>query len=233
MKGILHSIESLAARDGEGLRCGVFLAGCPLRCVYCHNPDTWAMQGTEVSAEDLFKKICRFRPYFGADGGVTFSGGEPLLQSKFLAELTPLLKDECIPYALDTSGQVLLSESVRFVLSDAQTVILDLKFWDDESYRALTGVGIQKTLDFLNYLEEIGANTTVRTVIVPGINDTEEHVKRYLALLSSFSCVKKYELLPFHTMGFFKYENLGIENPLKETKALDPNVLKKLQRFVK
>ena len=116
MEGIIHSIESLAAVDGEGLRCSIFLAGCALRCAYCHNPDTWEMRGKSMTAEDLVKKILRFRPYFGENGGVTFSGGEPLLQAPFLREVVSLLSKEKISYILDTSGQVEHSQDVCFLL---------------------------------------------------------------------------------------------------------------------
>lgn len=221
MKGIIHSYESLAAVDGKGLRYAVFFAGCPLRCIYCHNPDTWISNGTEVTPEALVKKIARYKTYFKDKGGATFSGGEPLLQAEFMEKTVPLLQAENINYAIDTSGAVELSESVKNVLKNAQTVILDLKFWDDESYKKYTGVGIEKTLKILNYLEEINQNTWIRTVIVPGINDNAECMKKYVKHLNGLKCIEKYELLPFHTMGFFKYENLGIKNPLIGTEALD------------
>ncbi len=230
MTGILHSIESLAAVDGTGVRCSFFLSGCPLRCVYCHNPDTWERSGREVTEAELVKKAKRYKPYYGEDGGVTFSGGEPLLQASFIRTVVPGLQKENIPYILDTSGQVELCEDVRFVYENCQSVILDLKFWDDASYRKYTGCGIEKTLKTLDFLEEIEKPTLVRTVIVPGINDTCEHVRAYQDIISSYSCVTDYELLPFHTMGFFKYEKLGLENPLKDTKALDPKKLDELKQ---
>ncbi|MBE6712681.1 MAG: radical SAM protein [Ruminococcaceae bacterium] len=231
MEGIIHSIESLAAVDGEGLRCCVFFAGCPLRCAYCHNPDTWKMEGTRITPETLVKKIARFKTYFGENGGVTFSGGEPLLHAEFLCETVPLLKREQIPYILDTSGQVLLSESVMFLLKEAQGVLLDLKFWDDDSYRTYTGVGIQRTLDMLHALNEIGTKTVLRTVIIPEVNDTKEHIAAYLDLFRGISCVSRYELLSFHTMGFFKYEKLGIKNPFAGKSALSAEKRIELQEF--
>ena len=231
MEGIIHSIESLAAVDGEGLRCSVFLAGCPLRCAYCHNPDTWNMEGKRVSSEELVCKITRFRPYFGKSGGVTFSGGEPLLQAPFLRSVAELLLVEKIPYILDTSGQVALSDDVLFLFRNCQSVLLDLKFWDDASYRTYTGQGIQKTLDTLQVLDDLGVKTVLRTVVIPGVNDTEEHIRAYLNLFQSVSCVSSYELLPFHTMGFFKYEKLGIKNPLSDKKALPQEQLNRLQSF--
>lgn len=233
MEGILHSIESLAALDGDGLRSVVFLAGCPLRCAYCHNPDTWQMVGKRITAEALTKKICRFRPYFGSDGGVTFSGGEPLLQASFLEEMIPLLQKEGIGYIIDTSGHVPLSDSTKRVLAGSERVLLDLKFWDDSSYRHYTGQGIEPTLSMLTFLEEIGKKTTVRTVIVPEINDSESMLDRYLDCLRPYSCVDQYELLGFHTMGFFKYDQLGIPNPFSDKKPLDPHVLSRLQEYVK
>lgn len=232
MEGILHSIESLAAVDGEGLRCSVFLAGCPLRCAFCHNPDTWSMEGKRISSEELVRKILRFRPYFGENGGVTFSGGEPLLQAPFLVSVAELLLKERIPYILDTSGQVELTDEVLFLFRYCQSVLLDLKFWDDDSYRAYTGVGIQRTLDTLRALSDLGVKTVLRTVIIPEVNDTEEKLLSYLDLFRNVSCVTDYELLPFHTMGFFKYEKLGIKNPFLDKKALSREQLSKLQSFV-
>ena len=232
MEGILHSIESLAAVDGDGLRCSVFLAGCPLRCAYCHNPDTWVMQGKTVIAEDLVKKILRFRPYFGENGGVTFSGGEPLLQASFLREVALLLEKENVRFILDTSGYVELTDDVRFLLERAQAVLLDLKFWDDESYHRYTGKGIEKTLDMLRFLDKCGTKTTLRTVVVPDVNDTIKHMDLYLGLLQGFSCITKHELLPFHTMGFFKYEKLGIENSFVSKNALSRERLEELQEYV-
>lgn len=231
MEGIIHSIESLAAVDGEGLRCSVFLAGCPLRCAFCHNPDTWNMEGKRVFTEELVRKILRFRPYFGENGGVTFSGGEPLLQAPFLRSVAELLLGEKIPYILDTSGQVELTEDVLFLFRHCQSVLLDLKFWDDESYRRYTGVGIQKTLDTLHALDALGVKTVLRTVIIPELNDTQQHLRSYLDLFRGVSCVTAYELLPFHTMGFFKFEKLGINNPFRDKKALSQERLSKLQSF--
>ncbi len=230
MTGIIHSFESLAAVDGRGLRFAVFLAGCPLRCVYCHNPDTWEKKGMEFTPEQLCGKVKRFKPYFAADGGVTFSGGEPLLQSGFLGECVPLLHKDEIPYVIDTSGQVSLTEEVRFVLTHSQEVLLDLKFWDDASCLKYTGRDMTKTMEILSFLNEIGKDTVIRTVVVPGINDSKEILSRYRLLTKDFSCIVKHELLPFHTMGFFKYENLEIKNPLEGVKALSREKLEELKK---
>ena len=233
MTGYIHSFESLAAVDGDGLRYGVFLAGCPLRCVYCHNPDTWEMRaGQAMEADALVRKIARYRPYFGESGGVTFSGGEPLLQAEWLCEVAELLGKEGIGYVLDTSGGVPLTEAVKTLLAGAQGILLDLKFPDEESYRRYTGRGISETLAMLDYLESIGKETRIRIVVVPEINDSEDALERYLVHLRGKNCVSEVELLGFHTMGFHKYEALGIENRLSGTAALDPAKKDRLQASV-
>ena len=232
MDGIIHSFESLAAVDGEGLRYSVFLAGCPIRCAYCHNPDTWEMMGKKITPEELVKKIGRYKVYFGNNGGVTFSGGEPLLQAQFIKACVPLLSDAKIPYVLDTSGRVELTEDVQFLLRNAQEVLLDLKFPTNDAYRTYTGGSLDKTLSMLSYLDEIGKPTVLRTVIVQDVNDTTEHLDSYLEKIKGVACIKKYELLSFHTMGFFKYEKLGIENPFAEKTAFPQEKLTELQLYV-
>lgn len=229
---IVHSFESLAAVDGEGLRCMVFLIGCPLRCVYCHNPDTWNAVGTEYTPNQLVKKIARYKPYFGTRGGVTFSGGEPLLHAKEIKETAQLLKKENINYAIDTSGSIFLSNDVKEVVKNSSMVICDLKMWDEASYVRYTGAGIKKTMEFLNFCLENDVRLWVRTVIIPGINDKEEVLDKYIDILRQMPGVEKYQLLGFHTMGFYKYENLGIKNPLKETEDLLEERLNELQEYV-
>ncbi len=232
MTGFIHSFESLAAVDGTGVRYAVFLVGCPLRCAYCHNPDTWAECGKiQMSAEDLVKKASRYKPYFRNGGGVTFSGGEPLLQADFINAAGQLLRDAGIGYILDTSGAVKLTDSVKRAVINSDGVLLDLKFSCDSDYLKYTGVGITKVMEFLDFLNSENIPTTVRTVVIPGINDTEESIGTYLKILRPYSCVKKYELLAFHTMGFFKYENLGIENKLLSTSPLSSERCSELQSY--
>ena len=231
----VHSFESLAARDGEGIRFGIFLGGCPLRCAYCHNPDTWDMHATrEYTADELLQKIKRYKPYFRASGGgVTFSGGEPLLQAHALCSLVGLLTQEGIAYTVDTSGAVELTEDVKQVLLGADLVILDLKFATPEDYRHYSGGDLSRTLSTLEFLVENRQRIWVRTVVVPGINDSEEALLAYVRLLSPYrDQILKYELLPFHTMGFFKYEKLGVENRLKQTPPMDMKRLDELQKLV-
>ncbi len=233
MKAYVHSYESLAAVDGDGLRYAVFLSGCPLRCIFCHNPDTWERNaGHEVSADELVKKVTRYKPYFKNGGGVTFSGGEPLLQAEFIAEASKKLLTAGISYVIDTSGTVPLTDYVKAALDSAESVLLDIKFPSDEEYIRYTGASFSKVKAILDYLEEIQKPVTIRTVIIPGINDTEEKIKEYAALASPYACIKKYELLPFHTMGFFKYESLGITNKLKDTPAMSKDLCCGLQKYL-
>lgn len=231
MKADIHSFESMAALDGDGIRYAVFFTGCPLRCAYCHNPDTWYKSGNEWTAEDLVKKIKRYKPYFKKGGGVTFSGGEPLLNSKFIIEAGKLLNEEKINYAVDTSGSVPLTDDVKTVLSGADLVILDVKFYDEESYQKYTKGHFENFIAIGRYCSENGIRLWLRTVVVPGINDDEASMKKYADFSKQFD-FEKYELLAFHTMGFFKYENLKIENPLSGTPALDKDKLKELQEIL-
>lgn len=228
MKADIHSFESMAALDGDGIRYAVFFTGCPLRCAYCHNPDTWHKSGNEWTSEDLVKKIKRYKPYFKKGGGVTFSGGEPLLNADFIIEAGKLLTEEGINYAVDTSGSVPLSDSVKSALDGADLVILDVKFCDESSYRKYAKGNFQNFIAIGRYCSEKGIRLWLRTVIIPDINDNEESIKKYAEFSKQFK-FEKYELLAFHTMGFFKYENLGIDNPLKDTPALDKDKLKELQ----
>lgn len=228
MKADIHSFESMAALDGDGIRYAVFFTGCPLRCAYCHNPDTWHKSGNEWSSADLVNKIKRYKPYFKKGGGVTFSGGEPLLNADFIIETGKLLKKEGINYAVDTSGSVPLTDSVKKALDGADLVILDVKFYDKESYKKYTKGDFENFVAIGKYCTEKGIRLWLRTVVVPNINDNEESVRKYAEFSKQFE-FEKYELLAFHTMGFFKYENLEIGNPLSDTPALNHDRLKELQ----
>lgn len=228
MKADIHSFESMAALDGDGIRYAVFFTGCPLRCAYCHNPDTWHKSGNEWSSADLVNKIKRYKPYFKKGGGVTFSGGEPLLNADFIIETGKLLKKEGINYAVDTSGSVPLTDSVKKALDGADLVILDVKFYNEESYKKYTKGNFENFVAIGKYCTEKKIRLWLRTVVVPNINDNEESIRKYAEFSKQFQ-FEKYELLAFHTMGFFKYENLEIENPLIDTPALNHDRLKELQ----
>ncbi len=232
MKGYIHSFESLAALDGSGLRFAVFLVGCPLRCAYCHNPDTWSSPRFILEADELAAKAARYKPYFKHGGGVTFSGGEPLIQAEFIVEAAEHLAARGISYVVDTSGALPLTPPVKAALAGAESVLLDLKFPSDELYREYTGHGIAETLATLEYLEARNIKTVIRTVVVPRINDDERTLDEYVAILRGKRCVAEYELLAFHTMGFFKYERLGLENRFKDVPPLGTAEREKLQKYV-
>ncbi len=222
--------ESFATLDGSGIRYAIFTAGCPLRCAYCHNPDTWnADRVARYTPEQIADKVARYRPYFGSDGGVTWSGGEPLLHAEQIAACAPLLRRLGVSYWVDTCGCVPLTPQVRAAVQGAECVILDLKFWDAQSYRDYTGGSFQRVIEFADDLAARDIPVWIRTVVVPGVNDTPEHMRRYAAIARRWKNVRRYELLGFHTMGFSKYESLGLPNPLADTKDLDADTLRILQ----
>ncbi|MEN6642503.1 MAG: pyruvate formate-lyase-activating protein [Armatimonadia bacterium] len=231
MNAQIHSIETLGALDGPGLRTVVFFSGCPLRCAYCHNPDTWAAQGTEMTADDIIARVQRSRPYFGRDGGVTLSGGEPLAQPQFVAELLRRCQDVGIHTAVDTSGAC-LNDAVKEALQHADLVILDLKHTDPAQYHALTGGSLEQPLAFLDYVRQQRIPLWVRQVIVPGLNDTEEQVLALAALLRDVPSLQRVELLPYHTMGLEKWQELGLRSPLEDPPPTDPQKVKRLEQVV-
>ncbi|MBS4786406.1 MAG: pyruvate formate lyase-activating protein [Clostridiales bacterium] len=210
MMGRIHSVESFGSVDGPGIRYVVFLQGCPLRCGYCHNPDTWTFAGgTEMSAEELFQKIRRYRAYFGEEGGVTVSGGEALMQPEFVTELFRLCHADGINTCLDTSGCV-WNDQVEALLEETDTVLLDIKMTSEEDYARYIGGSLKQTMKFLSELHRRGIPTWVRQVIVEGLNDTEENIQSLNELMAPYDNIVKVELLPFHKMCSTKYEKLGI-----------------------
>lgn len=223
----IHSIESLGALDGPGLRTILFLGGCPLRCKYCHNPDTWSLEsGEEQSTDALLKRILKLRPYFKNKGGVTFSGGDPLLQAKALIPLATKLKKEGVHIALDTSG-ALWNPEIEHLLGLVDLVLLDLKHTDAAAYHNLTGGNLDNTMYFLNALIEKKIPYWIRQVIIPGINDTREQVQT-LERMTSSPLRQKIELLPFHKKGLYKWEALGKMCPFAETEAMKTEGLQEL-----
>ena len=226
----VHSIESFATLDGTGIRCAVFFAGCPLRCLCCHNADTWTASGTEYSPEALAEKVLRFRPYFSRGGGVTWSGGEPLVQAGPLAELSRIMRGAGVHVALDTSG-CLWNDDVARLLQDVDLVIADLKCATEEEYRNFAGGSLAAVSRFLDEVAARGIPLWLRTVVIPGCNDTERALDAYIGVAKRWPA-EKYELLGFHTLGFSKYETLGIPNPLAGTPAMDAVRLGELQRYL-
>ena len=215
MRGYVHSHQSLGTLDGPGVRYIVFMQGCPLRCHCCHNPDTWEFgKGTIEAPDEVFSRIARCKSYFGSTGGVTVSGGEPLLQADFVEELFRLCHDDGINTCLDTSGCI-LNDSVKRVLDKTDYVLLDVKYTTDELYRRYVGCGYQGVLDFLSYLNEKNITTRLRQVVISGINDTEQNYSALAELVINNECVEGYELLPFRKLCSHKYEKLGIPFPFE------------------
>ena len=228
MKGRVHSIQSLGAVDGPGVRYVVFLQGCPLRCAYCHNPDTWDFSGgQEREAAELVQEICRYKMYFGDKGGVTVSGGEPLLQPAFVAELFRLLHGEGIHTALDTSGVGNL-EAARRVLEHTDLILGDLKFATPEEYKTHCKADMEKILSFYRLAAELNVPLWVRHVVVPGLNDNLEDLRAIKALAESFPNLEKIEWLPFHNLCLEKYQQMGIPFPLAGTDNMDEEALQQL-----
>ncbi|MBP3442658.1 MAG: pyruvate formate lyase-activating protein [Clostridia bacterium] len=213
----VHSLQSLGTVDGPGVRFVVFLQGCHLRCKCCHNPDTWDRDtGKEITPDELFKKAKRYKEYFGTDGGITLSGGEPLLQAKEAYKLLMLCKQDSINTCIDTSGAV-MNADVRKVLSVTDRVLLDIKYTNDYDYRRNVGCSINPVIDFLDYLDSNSIPTTLRQVIIPGLNNDKENIKKLKTIRDSHKCVDSVELLPFRKICETKYQELKIIFPLSDT----------------
>ncbi len=213
MKGRVHSLQSLGTVDGPGVRYVVFLQGCNLRCHCCHNPDTWATEGgTEYTTEELMQRILRCREYFGKEGGVTVSGGEPLLQADFVRELFALCHEHRVHTCLDTSGS-LLNESVSALLDETDRVLLDVKYTDEESYRTFVGCSLDLPLAFLGELDKKRIPTTLRQVIIPTKNDSAQNIRALQLIAKAHPAVDKIELLPFRKICTMKYEKMALPFP--------------------
>ena len=213
LTGRIHSIQSLGTVDGPGVRFVAFLQGCPLRCGCCHNPDTWdACGGSESTPTQLVLKVLRYKEYFGSEGGITLSGGEPLLQATFAREVFALCHQEGIHTCLDTSGY-LLNDEIKVLLAETDRVLLDIKYTDDALYRSHVGCSLQKPLEFLAYLQQQNIPTTLRQVIIPTLNDTEQNITELKHIAAQHPCVDKIELLPFRKICQVKYDEIGIPFP--------------------
>ena len=223
MLGKIHSFESFGTVDGPGIRFVVFLKGCPLRCQYCHNPDTWDMAGArEMSADEIVKNVLKYRSYYGDKGGVTFSGGEPLMQIDFVIEVFKKLKAYSINTCIDTSGFSFNPDDAESVAKHTELikytdlVLLDIKHIESDKHRLITGVGNERTLAFAKFLSDNGIKMWIRHVLVSSLTDKDEDLEKLSSFISSLSTVEKVEVLPYHSMGKVKYDNLGIDYPLKD-----------------
>ena len=221
LKGYVHSLESFGSVDGPGVRYVIFLTGCAMRCQFCHNPDTWNMQaGTLYTTDELLKTAMRYRTYWGEKGGITVSGGEPLLQIEFLTELFRKAKEQGIHTTLDTSGNPFTREEPFFekmqeLMKYTDLVMLDIKHIDDEKHKVLTGCTNENILDMAKYLDEIGKPVWIRHVLVPERSDEDVALEKLHEFIEELGNVEKVEVLPYHTLGAYKWKELGYEYPLE------------------
>ncbi|MCT4619115.1 MAG: pyruvate formate-lyase-activating protein [Marinisporobacter sp.] len=215
--GRIHSFESFGTVDGPGIRFVIFMQGCKFRCLYCHNPDTFNIGAASfmLSPKQVFEKMMKFKAFY-KKGGVTISGGEPLLQPTFIKEFFKLCKEERIHTAIDTTGYCLTDE-VKAALTYTDMVLLDVKCIDPDIHKSLTGKPLQPTLNFAKYLSDQGIPAWIRYVLVPGITDRDDLIEKHADYVASLKNVEKVEILPFHKLALSKYEKLGIKYALKDT----------------
>ena len=232
MTGRIHSIQSLAASDGPGLRFAVFMQGCPLRCGCCHNPDTWDFcGGKEYTAREIVEKVIRYKSYFGNKGGITVSGGEPLMQAEFVEELFELCHKESINTCLDTSGCV-MNDEIKNLLKHTDRVLLDIKYTEEEAYKKYVGCEMEKAIEFLDYLNKEKIPVTLRQVIIPTVNDNEENISKLKETAEKHECVDKIELLPFRKLCQIKYDNMGINFPFGDIPEPSKELMNKLEALI-
>lgn len=233
MQEILGNISSIETGfvDGPGVRVVVYLQGCPLRCLYCHNPETWNNNQikNQMSPSEIIEKIKRYNSYITPNGGVTFSGGEPLMQSEFLLQVLKLCKQKGYHTALDTSG---VGENYEELLNYVDLVILDVKATNQNEYTNITGLKMDMFNNFLITVQKKNIPLWIRQVIVPNINDTKQNIINLKNFVSKLNNVQKVELLPYHDLAKSKYQKLGINYRLKETPPMDKQKLKELQKLL-
>lgn len=230
MKGVtmianIHSLESFGTVDGPGIRFVIFFKGCPLRCQYCHNPDTWSKEEHHLyTVTELLEEILKYKSYITPDGGVTATGGEPLLQMEFIIELFRCLKEEGIHTACDTSGITFAPKDIKNIqrherlLEVTDLFLLDIKHIHNQKHKALTGVENTNILKFAKFLSDHNKKMWIRHVLIPGITANDEDLLELKAFLDTLKTVEKIEVLPYHTMGILKYQKLGMPYPLKGVK---------------
>jgi len=232
MNGKISDIETMGLADGPGMRLVLFLAGCKLRCKYCHNPETWTQAGAkrEITSEEVLKTYNKYKVYYGETGGVTFSGGEPLFQKDFVLETIKLLKENGIHTAIDTAG---VADGYDEILDAVDLVILDIKAVEKQEYKFITGRENNEFESFLEKCIQKNKKLWLRQVVVPGINDDETHVLKLKEFAQNIPNVERIELLPYHSMGESKYKDLKIEYPLSGTKDMEKEKCKELEKLLK
>lgn len=232
MKGKIHSFQSLGTLDGPGVRFVTFMHGCNLHCGYCHNIDVCKGDYVEYTAEEVFKKVVRYKEYFSDDGGITVSGGEPLLQAEFLNELFDLCKKDGVNTVIDTSGSI-WNDSIEKLLDKTDLVILDIKMTNEGDYQKYIGCSIDLPLFFLNKIEEKGKKCWIRYVVVEGLNDFDENILKLKELVRGFKCVDKIELLPFRKICSVKYENMNLDFPFEKYPETSQKTIDRLYNLIK
>lgn len=228
-KGRIHSLETMGLVDGPGIRVVVFFQGCALRCLYCHNPDTWTIKGgTEYTSQELVDKFVRFKKYFqNSNGGVTFSGGDPLKQPKFLLEILKLCKENGIHTCLDTSG--VGEGDYEEILKYTDLVLYDVKHLTEDGYKHITGLEKTETDKFLEACQKVGTKLWIRQVVIPGLTDSDEYMTNLKKFVDGLENVEKVELLPYHLLGVNKYETMGLNYRLKDTKEMNKDKCNELK----
>lgn len=231
-KGYIHSLESFGSVDGPGVRYVIFLSGCAMRCQFCHNPDTWNMQaGTPYTADELLEKALRYRSYWGSKGGITVSGGEPLLQIDFLLELFTKAKEKGVHTTLDTCGNPFTREEPFFskfekLMEVTDLVMLDIKHMDEEQHMLLTGQKNDNILDMAKYLSDTGKSMWIRHVLVPERSDRDDYLWKLHDFIEKLDHVERVEVLPYHTLGVYKWKELGIPYGLE---GIEPPTQERIQ----
>ena len=231
MKGFVSSIQSMGTLDGPGVRFVAFLQGCNLNCGCCHNPETKAVSGgTEYAAEEIAEKCEKYKEYFGEKGGITLSGGEPLVQAAFSREIFAECKKRGIGTCLDTSGSI-LNDEILSLLDLTDCVLLDIKYHTDELYKKYVGCSLSKPLEFLSVLNDKKIPTVIRQVIIPSLNDNKDSMDFLKSLKEKYPCIEKIELLPFKKICQTKYDNLGLDFPFKDFETPTAQRIKELEKM--
>lgn len=235
--GRIHSLESFGLVDGPGVRFVIFLKGCRMRCQYCHNPDTWTGEGDCRTAEELYRHVRRYRSYWKNNGGITVSGGEPLLQLDFVTELFTLAAQENVHTALDTAGEPFSLDETYLSRFDrlrdvTDLFLLDLKAMSPELHQSLTGVGNENILAMARYLSDHGKKLWIRHVLVPGLTDGEDDLRAMRDFIDTLHTVERVEVLPYHTLGTVKWQELGLDYPLQGVPAPSQEEIDRARRLL-
>ena len=236
LSGYINAFESFGSVDGPGVRFVVFMQGCNMRCKYCHNPETWKLSGDSFTSQEIFDKAIRYKNYWGKNGGITLSGGEPLLQYEFAAELLSIFKSKKIHTAIDTSGQPFSLEKADIytpLFEVCDLVLLDIKAYDEKLHKELTGHSNKNILDFARWLSDNNKPMWIRHVLIPGITDTEKELTDINKFISTLKTVEKVEILPYHTLGLKKWQKLGIDYQLKSVPVPTETEIKNAEIILK